>query len=311
MLRQPVARRLFRVVRFLIGAAVVVLLLRQLAEIGLKEVWDSRPRTPWFYIIWVVLYVQLMLVELAIYSRLWPVSARDLWPVLFRKRVLNSDLVNYSGEAYFFLWAQRRVPHPTRQILGTIKDNAIASTIGSWSSALVLLGVFLYTGQIELVDLLGKATPVYVGVGLVLGAVAVSLMAMFRRSILTLPTRTVLTLAAVHAGRFLFVIYILQIVQWWVVLPDAPLSVWATMLVILTIANRLPLIPAKDILGAGAVLGVSSVLSASEPVIAAILMTHMALNKTANLVLFAGTSLGERLRRRSGEGLPAASFPSE
>jgi len=291
------SRGWIRVLRIALGVGVVGLLIHQLAGIGWREVWESRPRTPWFYVIWAVLYSQLMLVELGIYGRLWQVSLRDLWPVLLRKRVLNTDVVSYSGEAYFFLWAQRRVPHPTGQILGTIKDNAIASMLGSWGAALILLGVFLYTGQIALVDVFGPTTPLYVAGGLLLLAIGSALLARFRKTIFTLPPRTVLTLIAVHAGRFLVIIYVLQIVQWWVVLPEAPLEVWATMLVILTVANRLPLVPAKDVLGAGAVLGVSSLLDASEPVIAAMLMTQLALNKSTHLILFAGTSLLDRMRR--------------
>jgi hypothetical protein len=110
----------------------------------------------------------------------------------------------------------------------------------------------------------------------------------------------------------MLIIYVLQIVQWWIVVPEASLKVWATMLVILTIVNRLPLVPAKDILGAGAVLGISSLLDASQPVIAALLMTQLALNKSANLFLFAGTSIGDRIRnRRSKNAVDPGSRPPD
>jgi len=284
----------------------------QLSGIGWQEVWISRPRTPWFYIIWALLYSQLIFVELAIYGRLWHVRLRDLWPVLFRKKVLNTDIVSYAGEAYFFLWAQKRVPHPTRQILGTIKDNAIASMLGSWSAALLLLGGFLYGGQITLLDIIGETTPFYIIGAVPLAAIGLSLLARFRRTIFTLPTRTVLGLIGIHLGRFMLIIYVLQIVQWWIVVPEASLKVWATMLVILTIVNRLPLVPAKDILGAAAVLGISSLLDASQPVIAALLMTQLALNKSANLFLFAGTSIGDRIRnRRSKTAVDPGSRPPD
>ena len=63
---------------FLIG--VVAWLIHELSEIGWGQVWASRPRTPWFYVIWLVMYAQLPLVETLLYRTLWGVPFRELLP---------------------------------------------------------------------------------------------------------------------------------------------------------------------------------------------------------------------------------------
>lgn len=282
------------------GAGLVLVigwLAVQLADIGWAEVWTARPRTPWFYLLWIVLYLQLPLVESLIYWGLWGLPVREGLPPIIRKRALNQNVVSYSGEAYFFAWVRRHLGLGKRRIAGTLKDNAIASGMGSWTAAVVLISVFLMTGQIVLVDLLGPEVPLYAAVAAV---ALVGIGVRFRRTLFSLPPRTVATLFAVHLGRFLLLVYVLQILQWWVVLPEAPLSVWATMLAALTLINRIPLLPAADLVGIGAVLGMSDLLAASEATIAAMLLTRSALDKGANVLLFLVSYL-----TRPREPLPA------
>jgi hypothetical protein len=284
-------RRWVKVVRgsFVIG--IVAWLAYSLSSIGWGDVWAARPRTPWFYVIWLALFVQLPLIESLIYGTMWGVSPRASLSPLARKRVLNQDVVSYAGEAYFFAWARQRLDLPDGFLLGTLKDNAVASSLASWVAALLLVGGCLLTGQIVLADLVGQYDPVQVaaGVGLVVGLATLALL--FRRMLFTLPTRGVLALLGTHLVRYLVIGYTLQILQWWVVLPDTPLSVWATMLAVLTLINRVPFIPARDLVGIGAVLGMTDVLAASEATIAAMLLTRSALDKLCNVALFGGLYL--------------------
>jgi hypothetical protein len=151
----------------------------------------------------------------------------------------------------------------------------------------LMIGTFLLMGQIALTDLVSNADPWYVAAGGAGAVVLIAVGAYFRRTLFTLPLRTVGGLFATHLGRFLVLNYVLRIVQWMVVLPEAPLSVWATMLAVKSFVSRLPLIPSKDLVGTGAVLGLSSVLAASEASIAAMLLMHTALKKVFNLLFFA------------------------
>jgi len=80
------------------------------------------------------------------------------------------------------------------------------------------------------------------------------------------------------------------------VLPEAPLRVWATILVVGTVTNRIPFLPATDLLALGAVLGMTHLLEASAAVLAGMLVVRSVLDRTANAVLFVLTSWLERRR---------------
>jgi hypothetical protein len=291
-----------RTVRLLFIAGVLGWLVYQLSDIGWGEVWASRPRTPWFYLIWVVMYFQLPFVEGVVYRTLWRAPFRLLLPPIFRKRALNQDVMNYSGEAYFFVWARRNLGLSKSYLAGTLKDVAIVSSLASWTGAVLLVSVFLLAGEIVLTDLLGEPGPWVTGGVVLLVVGLVGLGVYFRNTLFTLATRDVVKVYAVYLVRFIVFGYVLQMLQWWVVLPSAPLSVWATMLATMTIINRLPLIPAKDLVGIGAILGISGLLAASEATILAMLLTRSALDKSTNLVLFLGTTLIEK--RRGTPALP-------
>ena len=292
----PTVRRWDKGVRAAFVVAVIVWLFAQLASIGWQEVWASRPSTPWFYVLWGALYLQLPFVEVLIYRTLWGVPVREGLVPILRKRALNQDVVSYSGEAYFFVWAKQHLDLPDAKIAGTLKDNAIASSLGSWTAAILVVGGFLLTGQIVLTDLVGNQDPLYVSAGVFLFVSLMVLGIRFRQTLFTLSPRAVAGLFGAHFGRFILLIYSLRILQWWVVLPEAPLSVWATILAVTTFINRLPLIPAKDLVGIGAVLGMTGLFATSGATIAAMLLVHSALTKAANFMLFTVVSVVERRR---------------
>ncbi|MDX1530885.1 MAG: hypothetical protein R3362_05105, partial [Rhodothermales bacterium] len=227
-----------------------------------------------------------------------------------RKRVLNMDVVGYSGDVYLFLWAKHKLGLPDRPVWRALKDNAITSSAASLTSAGLLVGLLVVTGELAFLDLLGDRDPAWVvGVAAVLGSVAV-LGVLFRRRLFSLPPRTVAALLGVHLARF-GVVYVLQILQWWVVLPGAPFEVWATMLAIIVVTNRLPFLPARDLVAVGAILGMSDLLAASEAVIAGMLLARSVLDRLLNAAFFGGTVLWER---RNPAPLPdpaAAALPTE
>ncbi|AEN74643.1 hypothetical protein Rhom172_2759 [Rhodothermus marinus SG0.5JP17-172] len=295
-LQTPAGRRTQRYGRLLFVSGVVGWLLYRLTQIGWRDVYEGLPRTPWFYVLWLGLYFLLPATEAFIYRTLWKIRWRRVFPVLVRKRVLNTDVLGYSGEVYLYLWARRHTDRPDGHLLRTIKDNTILSSVASTVAVVLLVAGAVLSGQFALVDLLGQAAdPVYIAAGGlafgVLGALAVR----FRRAIFYVPGRTAAVLLGVHVLRF-FAMYALQVLQWWVVLPEAPLRVWATILVVGTVTNRIPFLPATDLLALGAVLGMTHLLEASAAVLAGMLVVRSVLDRTANAVLFVLTSWLERRR---------------
>lgn len=284
---------------FIVG--VVAWLAYELSGIGWRDVWTSRPRTPWFYLAWLGLYLQLPVVEALIYRAVWKLSPRQSLFALLHKRTLNQDVVTLLGEAFFFAWARRRLALSDAQIAGTLKDNLIASSLASWTSIVLLV---LFTGQMLLATYVAERKPLSLIATAIVTVLLVALAVRFRRAILTLRFRTVLALFAVHLGRVLLLVYVLQILQWWVVVREAPLSLWATMLVVATVISRVPFVPARDLVGIGAILGTPLVSGMLEASVAAMLIMRTTLDKACNLVLWvaaphldrAGSELGERGR---------------
>ncbi len=293
-LQTPTGRRLQRYGRLLFVTGVVGWLLYRLTQIGWQAVYEGLPRTPWFYVLWVGLYFLLPATEAFIYRALWKIRWGRVFSVLVRKRVLNTDVLGYSGEVYLYLWARRYTDRPDGHLLRTIKDNTILSSVASTVAVVLLVAGAVLSGQFALVDLLGQAAdPVYIAAGgLAFGVLGV-LAVRFRRAIFYVPGRTAAALLSVHVLRF-FAMYVLQVLQWWVVLPEAPLRVWATILVVGTVTNRIPFLPATDLLALGAVLGMTPLLEASAAVLAGMLVVRSVLDRTANAVLFVLTSWLER-----------------
>ena len=288
-------KRLLKAGRWLFVGGVVALLAGQLTGIGWQRVWEGLPTTPWFYVIFLMMYFLLPAYEGLIYRKLWGTAVRRSFPMLVRKRVLNNDVVGYSGEVYLYWWGRRHTPHADGYVFRSIKDNAIASSLASTTALILLVGAFLLTGQVALVDLVGDQDPIYVLFGFIAAGVLVALGYRFRRTLFSLPRGTVIGLFATHLSRFV-VMYSLQVLQWWVVLPEAPLRVWATMLVVGTLTSRIPFLPARDLFAIGAILGISDLLDASEAVIAGMLVVKSGLDKVFNFGLFALTSWWDRRR---------------
>ncbi len=309
-LQKPLGQRLQRYGRVLFVAGIVGWLLYRLTQIGWREVYEGLPRTPWFYVLWLGLYLLLPATEAFIYRALWKIRWQRVFPVLVRKRVLNTDVLGYSGEVYLYLWARRCTDRSDGHLLRTIKDNTILSSVASTVAVVLLVAGAVLGGQFALVDLLGEsADPVYIAAGGVALGVLGMLAVRFRKAIFYVSGRTAAVLLGVHVLRF-FAMYALQVLQWWVVLPEAPLQVWATILVIGTVTNRIPFLPATDLLALGAVLGMTHLLEASAAVLAGMLVVRSVLDRVANAVLFVLTGWLER-RRFAMSTTPVAPIEAE
>ena len=298
-----VGRRVLRGARWLFVGGVLVFLGYRLTRIGWGEVMHALPTTPWFYVTILVMYVTLPLAEALIYGAAWGTTPRQCLPVLLRKRVLNTDVVGYSGEVYLLAWAKQRLGASTRALAMVIKDNLVLSSALSLSTAAVLLASLLLTGQVAVLEALNNPAPVYlVGGGLALTGV-LALLVRFRRTLFFLPARTVLFVASVHGARFL-ANYVLQVVQWWVVAPEAPFSAWATLLALFVVMNRIPLLPSRDLLFAGAGIELAASLGVPTATVAGMLLVRSGIERGLNLSLFAAATFWER---RYGEPVsPAA-----
>ena len=305
-----VGQRLLTGLRWGFMIAILSYLAYQFTDIGWARVWQSLPTTPWFYILLLLMYINLPIAEVAIYGRAWSATARGLLPVLLRKRVLNNDVLGYSGEAYFTLWAQRNTNLGYREVLETIKDNTIISSVTSTSVAFLLLAAFFLSGQVKLLTryLPDESSTVAAGIALLICIVALGIT--FRRSIFSLSPSLLLWIGGAHLTRFL-VNTGLQVTQWAVVIPEVSVGSWVTLLALHIVVNRVPFVPTRNLVFMGAGLELSGALQIPEAALGSMLLAQTLLDRVLNFLTYAGTSALDAATVDDREELENLSLPDE
>ena len=275
---------------------IVSYLIFKLTKIGWREVLDSLPTTPWFYIILVLMFFSLPVFQVFIYGLTWKKPRFSLFPPLLKKQVLDKNLIDLSGDMYLYFWAQKHLQIKNKDIFHVLKDNVILSSAASTSVAVVLLIAFICFGLIALPnDWNGlKFNPVVVLILVVI--LILALVFKFRKNIFFLEKKVILSVLGLYVIRFLL-IFFLQVIQWAVVLPEIPLIRWFTLLAVQIITSRIPLFPNRDLIFFGVGLEVSQWIGIPFQEMAGMLLASSVLNKLFNLLSFILVSLSLRKDR--------------
>lgn len=302
LVETPAAKRLMTGLRYVIGAGVVGYLLYSLSSIGWGNLLREMPQTPWFYVIIVAMYFLLPVFETLVYRFVIAAKRRALLSVFIRKKVLNMDLMGYSGEVFFLFWAKEKLGIARSKMLRIMIDMGITSSMGGLTASGLLLGFLLFFDVLPL-DLLVGDTDRTLILGVLLIAAVIAIAGyQFRHTIFKLPGKTIIGLYGAHVGRFM-IVYILQIAQWWVVLPDVSFVVWGTMLAIWTVTNRLPFLVTRDLVAIALILELpSDLLGGVETAIASMLLTRVAADRILGFSLFLPLSLFSDSKSVRAEG---------
>ena len=303
-------QRILTGARWLFMAGIIAYLAYQFTDIGWGRVWRALPTTPWFYILLLLMYVNLPIAEVAIYGKAWNATARGLLPVLLRKRVLNNDVLGYSGEAYFSLWAQRNTNLGYREAFETIKDNTIISSVASTSVAFLLLAVFFLSGQVKLLARYfpDETSTVAAGIAVLICVIAVGVT--FRRAIFSLSSSLLLWIGGAHLTRFLINTG-LQVTQWAVVIPEVSVGSWITLLALHIVVNRVPFVPTRNLVFMGAGLELAGALQIPEAALGSMLLAQTLLDRVLNFLTYVGTSALDAATVDDREELEDLSLPDE
>lgn len=295
--RSDSAKRLGKILRVAGAIAVIAFLVRSLSGIGWGNLIQEMPRTPWFYVIIVVMYFLLPVFETFVYRPFLKAPKRTLLSAFIRKKVLNLDLMGYSGEVFLLMWAKQRLGIARSTMLRLMVDMGITSSIGGLTASGLLLGFLLFFDVLPLDMLIGDTDRTVVWGFLLIVAVLGLTGYQFRHKVFKLPGSTILKLYAAHLGRYM-VIYVLQIAQWWVVLPDVSFVVWGTMLAIWTVTNRLPFLMTRDLVAIALILELpGSLLGGVESAVAAMLLTRIAADRVIGFSMFVPLSLASGGRK--------------
>ncbi len=276
--------------RRMINTGVVLWLVYELSLVGWFNVWQSLPTQPLFYLIFFFLYFQLPFFEILIYRINWSFDSVRSIPVFLMKNIYNKDVLGYSGEVYFYLWAQKTLQYKKLDVFKIIKDNNIISSISSTLVAFSLLSIFFFTDQIKILDWVMQDSGNYIWGGTALLFVVVIVVIKFRRFVISMPLKNAYKIFGIHAARLTLNLF-LVVLMYDIVIPDTPMYIWFTLLSVEIILSRIPFLPNRDLIFTGMGIGLAEGLQISTSAIAAILLTRTVLGKVMNLSFFAFSSI--------------------
>jgi hypothetical protein len=291
--RTPFGKKVMTWSQRLFLAAILVWLIFQLTEIGWGRVWRDLPTNPLFYLLFILMYFQLPLFEVLIYRVTWVFRSLRSIPIFLLKRVYNTDLLGYSGEVYFYIWARKNFSLEDREIFLIIKDNNIISSIASTIVAFTLLSVFLFTGQIRILEWIVDQNQAYFWGGVVLTILIAFLFIKFRQFVITMPLKKAYRIFGIQMFR-LILLHTMNVLMYYVVIPDAPLYVWFTLISVEIILSRIPFLPNRDLIFVGMSIGLAEGLMMSQSEIAGLMVARAALGKLFGLLSFGIANLAKR-----------------
>lgn len=207
-------------------------------------------------------------------------------PTFIIKRVYNKDVLGYSGELYFFVWAKKHLSLKDKDILFTIKDNNIISSVASTVVSVGLLSIFFFTGQVPIDEWFTADQLVYWISGIVFALVLFIVLYRFRNYVIHMSWRTAFSIFGIQMLRLL-VVQVLNLLMFYVVMPETPMYVWFTYLSIEIILSRIPFLPNKDFIFVSLSISLAGNLDVSESAIAGLMLTRSVLGKILNFIFFA------------------------
>ena len=273
---------------YVLQIVILGYLLYQISQIGIKNFITSIPINPLFYIIYLLIYISLPFLEYIIYSKKWRLFDISLIKTLFNKKVLNTDVIGYSGEVFLYVWAKDKLIKDKSDLIVFIKDNNIISSLSSWVISTTLLFLFFVYGYINIEYILYNIEKKILILALIFISFLILLIIIFysKGRILNLKPLEGIWLFIMHSIRIL-VINILQIIQWSLIIPEIDLSVWFTYSAIQIIISRIPFIPSLDALFTNIVLELSDQLMTSPDLIIGMLSINVVFNRLLNFIVYA------------------------
>lgn len=274
-----------KTLRYALQAAIIGYLVYQLFSIGLEDVLRSLPSNPLFYLLYFVIYFSLPVAEVLIYRIKWPVTFTNSFAVFIQKKVLNTDVIGYSGELYLYHWAKNKLDRTTRDALNFIKDNNILSSVASTLITILLLIFFVTQGYISINQYIGDITLTnWILIGTILVAAAFVIYR-FRKSIISMNRADSVKIFSLHAFRIIFINF-LQILQWKIGRPEIALSVWFTFSAVQILSSRIPFLPTTDALFVNVALEMATMVDVPKEALVGILTANLILKRVMNVLSY-------------------------
>lgn len=227
------------------GPAISLLILAaalwQLRGLSFGDLTHLLPKTPLFWVVFVISYFQAPFTEWIIFRRLWKLPFTGM-AALLRKYVSNEILLGYLGEVYFYAWAKRHAKLAASPF-GAIKDVAILSALTGNIATLVMVVIAApMIGQLNL----GVSSRTFaISIAFVMGTSILFLL--LRRALFTLPRKDLLFITNVHFVRIISYA-LLSGLLWHLILPGIAFTYWLLLATMRQLLSRLPFMPNKDVI---------------------------------------------------------------
>jgi len=241
-----------------------------LTRLGWNHIWDARPRALSFYLVAILPFFVQPVADLAIYRYLLGVGRSLPFYVMLRKRYMNSVMVDYSGEAYFFLWARKHLELKKGLLLHAVKDSNVLSAGAGLTVVWLMLLALVASGVMRLPAFLLANLWAVVSVGSIPLVLCLALIVGGRR-VTALSRRDIATTFAIHLARSIAALS-LEFAIWWLsgALPSA--TVCLEFVALRLLITRLPFVPSKDLVFVGVGIAAAGFMDVSAPRAAAVLV---------------------------------------
>jgi hypothetical protein len=230
-----------------ISIALLIAIVSQFEHLGLARLRAAIPVSLTFWAAFGAYYLALPTSEWVIFRRLWNLPASG-FAALLRKLVSNEVLMGYSGEVAFYSWARQR-SCLTSAPFGAIKDVSVTSALaGNLVTLVMMIAAWPLLGELH-IGVGPREIALSIGVMIVVSVIV----ALFNRRIFSLPGKDLRFIFGMHLLR-LAATTTLSAVMWHSALPDVDLSLWVLLAAVHLLVTRLPFVPNKDLVFAGAAL---------------------------------------------------------
>ncbi|TYP95022.1 hypothetical protein LX73_0317 [Fodinibius salinus] len=298
-------------IRYLLQAIIIGYLGYKLYEIGFRTVVESLPVNPFFYLLFFVIYFSLPISEIFIYGVKWDFRGFRAFLVFVQKKVLNTDVLGYSGEFYLFYWAKEKLGIASVEAMKFVKDNNILSSLSSTFVSVILLIFFLSEGHIDLADYIPQFENNLMYLWIALGILVVGFIAYkFRTYILSVGLKEALTISGIYTGRLIFINFV-QVFQYYIAEPTVPWAVWFTLMAVEIMSTRIPFLPSRDVLFASLALEMATVMNVPEAQITGVITANLILKKLVGASSFLLSSVTQTKLPVNPEEINSNSFEEE
>lgn len=277
--RHRCSRLMLETVRWTIPIFLLVFVGYRLTQLGWHRLWNARPTSIWFYLLIALQFFVQPVADLMIYRNLWGAGKALRLSMFLRKRFLNSALFDYSGEVFFFFWAQRNLRLPTRMLVHAIKDSNLLSGGAGLAMVWVILLGLLGVGGLQIPRIVATHAWIYILVGS-LPLLFCAVLVLAHRKMTVLSRGQIAATFSIHFLRSLIVLT--MEVGFWILSGALPSIVACLQFVAMRLViSRLPLVPNKDLVFVGAGITAAGLMKVPVAPVATVLVVLAA----ADLIL--------------------------